>query len=98
MKKTIAILGIGFVALEAADAFFTLWAMHNGFQEVNPLLAPIAGTWASPLVKILPAALVAWGLSRLGNRYPRTRPVSVFGLAATIGFLGLVLASNVAEL
>ena len=100
MKKLVVILGIAFVMAEAADAFLTLWAAWNldGFQEVNPLLAPIAGTWLSPLVKILPAALVAWGLSRLGNRYPRTLPVSAFDLVAVTAFLGLVLVSNVAEI
>ena len=98
MKKLIATLGIAFVAAQAADAFLTLWAVNHGFQEVNPLLAPIAGTWLSPLVKIVPAALVVWGLDRLGRRYPKTQPVTAFGLVAAVAFLGVVLVSNVAEL
>lgn len=98
MKKLILTLGIAFVALQVADAFLTLWAVNHGFEEVNPLLAPIAGTWLGPVVKIVPAALVVWGLDRLGRRYPRTRPVSAVGLGAAIVFLGVVLVSNVAEL
>jgi len=100
LKNLVKVLGIAFVAAQAADAFLTLWAAHSleGFQEMNPLLAPIAGTWASPLVKILPAALVAWGLVRLGRRYPKTRSTMVVGLAAVIVFYGVVLASNMNEL
>ena len=98
MKKLIVTLGIAFVAFEAADAFLTLWAVNHGFEEVNPIMAPIAGTWASPLVKILPAVLVAWGLARLGRRYPKTQPVTAVGLVAAVAFYGVVLASNVAEL
>jgi len=98
MKKLVAILGITFVVAEAADAFLTLWAVNNGFVEINPLLAPIAGTWLSPLVKILPAALVVWFLARLGRRYPKTQPVTAVGLVVVVAFLGVVLAANVAEL
>jgi len=98
LKKLVAILGMAFVAAQATDAFLTLWAVNHGFEEVNPVLAPIAGTWASPLVKILPAALVAWGLARLGRRYPKTQPVTAVGLVAAVAFYGVVLASNVAEL
>lgn len=98
MKKLVVILGIVFVAAQAADAFLTLWAVNHGFEEVNPILAPIAGTWLSPLVKIVPAALVVWFLIRLGRRYPRTRLVSAVAFGAAIVFLGVVLVSNVAEL
>ena len=98
MKKLVRTLGITFVALQVTDAFLTLWAVNHGFEEVNPLLAPIAGTWLSPLVKIVPAALVVWGLDRLGHRYPRTRLVSDVGLGAAIVFLGVVLVGNLGEL
>lgn len=100
MKKMVAILGTTFVAAQASDAFLTLWAANNldGFQELNPILAPIAGTWWSPVVKIIPAALVAWGLARLGRRYPKTQPVTAVGLVAAVAFYGVVLASNMAEL
>jgi len=98
MKKLVAILGTAFVAAQATDGFLTLWAVNHGFEEVNSFLAPIAGTWASPVVKILPAALVAWGLARLGRRYPRTQPVTAVGLVAVVAFYAAVLVSNVAEL
>jgi hypothetical protein len=100
MNMTIKTLGIAFVALEAVDAFLTMWAANTlqGFQEMNPLLAPIAGSWLSPLVKIVPSALIAWGLVRLGNRFPRTRRITAFGMIAVILFLGIVLASNAVEI
>ena len=97
MKKLLLTLGIAFVALQVADAFLTLWAVNHGFQEINPLMIPIAGTWLSPLVKIVPAALVVWGLDRLGRRYPKTRPVSAVGLVAVVAFLGVVLVGNLGE-
>jgi hypothetical protein len=98
MKKLVVSLGIAFVGLQAADAFLTMWAVNHGFQEVNPFLAPIAGTWYSPIVKILPAALVAWGLARLGRRYPRTQPVTAFGLVGVVALYAAVIASNLGEL
>lgn len=98
MKKLVLTLGITLVVFEAADAFLTLWAVNNGFEEVNPLMVQIAGTWLFPLIKVIPAALVVWGLAYLGRRHPRTRPVTVFGLTAAVAFLGVVLAANLGEL
>jgi len=98
LKKLIVTLGIALVAAQAADAFLTLWAVNHGFEEVNPIMAPIAGTWLSPLVKIIPAALVVWGLARLGRRYPRTQPVTAVGLVAGVVFLGVVLVANLGEM
>ena len=98
MKKLIRILMIAFVAFEAADAFFTLWATNNGFLEVNPLMVPFAHTWALPFIKIIPALVATWALSKLNARFPRTRPATAFGLAAAVAFLGVVLAANLGEL
>ncbi len=74
-------LAITFVALQTCDAFFTMWAMNHGFQEVNPYLAGIAGSWLSPVVKILPAALVSFGVVKAGKRFP---------VAATVGLSAVV--------
>ena len=98
LKKIIRNLVIVFVAFQAADAFLTLWATNNGFQEVNPLMVPFAHTWALPFMKIIPALGAAWLLLKLNARFPRTRPVTAFGFGAGVAFLGVVLVSNVAEL
>jgi len=98
MKKTVRNLAIAFVALEAADAFLTLWATNHGFQEVNPLMVPFAHTWLFPIMKIIPAMGAAWLLSKLNARFPRTRPVTVFGFGMAVAFLGFVLVGNLGEL
>ena len=91
-------LGITFVGLEAVDAFLTMWAVNNGFTELNPLLAPVAGTWVSPVVKILPAVFAVWFLTKAANRWPRIRPIANAGFAVTVAFLGAVIVSNLCEL
>jgi len=91
-------LSVAFIGLQAADTFLTMWAVNHGFTEVNPLMAPIAGTWASPVVKIAPAILVAVGLARLTKRWPRTRTVATVGQAATVVFMVGILTSNLLEM
>jgi len=98
LKKLVRNLGIALVTFEAADAFLTLWATNHGFQEVNPLMVPFAHTWAFPFMKIIPALAAIWLLSKLNARFPRTRPVTAFGLTAGIVFLGVVLTANLGEL
>jgi len=98
LKKLILALIIAFVALQVADAFLTLWATNNGFQEVNPLMVSFAHTWAFPFMKIIPALVASWLLLKLNVRFPRTRPMTAAGFAMAVAFLGVVLISNVAEL
>ena len=86
-----------FVGLETIDAFLTLWAMQHGFTEVNPLMAPIAGTWLGPLVKIIPALAAAWLLLWVTRRWPRTRPVAGFGLIMASCFMAIIIGSNLLE-
>ena len=97
MKKLIVTLGIGFVAFQAADAFLTMWATNNGFQEVNPLMVSFAHTWAFPLMKIIPALVATWALLRVNARFPRTRTATAFGLTMAVAFLGVVLVGNLGE-
>ena len=86
------------VAAQIADSFLTLWATNNGFVEVNPLMAPIAHLWIMPVVKIVPALLVVWGISKLQQRFPVLgTPVSV-GLVVCIAFYAAILVSNVSEI
>jgi len=98
LKKLIRYLVIAFVAFQAADAFLTLWATNNGFQEVNPLMVSFAHTWAFPFIKIIPALVVAWALTKLNARFPRTRPATAAGFAMAVAFLGVVLVANLGEL
>lgn len=98
MKRLILILTITFVVFEAADAFLTLWATNNGFQEVNPLMVCFAHTWAFPFMKIVPALVAAWLLSKLNARFPRTRMLTAVGWGMAAAFLGVVLISNLGEL
>ncbi len=98
MKKIIAALAITFITVEAVDAFLTLWATNNGFQEVNPLMVPFAHTWAFPFIKIIPAGLVMWGIIRVNKRYPRTQTTTALGLVGAVAFVTAILISNISEL
>jgi len=92
------VLAGGLVAAQIADSFLTLWATNNGFVEVNPLMAPIAHLWAMPVVKIVPALLVVWGIAKIQKRFPIiVKPVSV-GLVACIAFYAAVIVSNISEI
>lgn len=95
MLKT---LGATFVGLEAVDAFLTMWAVNHGFTEMNPLLAPIAGSWVSPLVKVLPAIMAVWLLGWVAERWPRTRMVTNAGFTMAVVFMAAILVSNLCEL
>jgi len=102
MKKTVGVLAITFVALEAADSFLTMWAVNHGYTELNILMAPIAHTWWMVATKVLPAALVGWLLFWAVGRFPKSWTVApkvvAFGLGAAGSFLGIVLASNLGEM
>ena len=91
-------LSVAFIGLQAADTFLTMWAVNHGFTEVNPLMAPIAGTWVSPVVKVVPAIIVAVGLAWLTRRWPRTRTVATVGLVTVVVFMIGILASNLLEM
>lgn len=87
-----------FVILETVDATLTLWAVHHGFTEVNPLMAPLAGTWLGPLVKIVPALAASWLLLYVARRWPRTMKIMRTGLVVVCCLVALVIASNLMEL
>ena len=91
-------LSITFIGLQTADTFLTMWAVNHGFTEANPLMAPIASTWVSPVVKIVPAILVAIGLAWLTRRWPRTRTVALVGQVAVVLFMVGILTSNLLEM
>jgi hypothetical protein len=87
-----------FISFEIIDAFLTMWAVQHGFTEVNLLMAPIAGTWLGPLVKIVPTLAAAGLLLWVTRRWPHTRPVAGFGLVAACGFMAIIIGSNLLEL
>ena len=91
-------LSMAFIGLQTADTFLTMWAVNHGFTEVNPLMAPIASTWVSPVVKIAPAIIVAIGLAWLTKRWPRTRTVAIVGQVAVVLFMIGILTSNLLEM
>ena len=102
MRRTVGVLAIAFVTLEAADSFLTMWAVNHGYTELNILMAPIAHTWWMAAIKVLPVALVGWLLFWAVGRFPKSWKVApkvvAFGLGAACAFLGIVLASNLGEL
>ena len=91
-------LSIAFIGLQTADTFLTMWAVNHGFTEANPVMAPIASTWVSPVVKIVPAVVIAIVLARLVNRWPRIRVVANVGLTAVVLFYVGILTSNLLEM
>ena len=91
-------LSAAFVGLQATDAFLTMWAVNHGFTEVNPIMAPIAGTWVSPVVKIVPAIIVGIVIARLTRRWPRIRNVASVGMGVAVVFMVGILTSNLLEM
>ena len=84
-----------FVGLETTDGLLTTWAVNHGFQELNILTAPIAGSWLFPVIKIALALLGVALLLPLAKRFPR---LVNFGFVCVSVFLTLVLASNFIEM
>lgn len=84
-----------FVGLETADGILTMWATNHGFQEVNPLMAPIASSWVFLASKIVVVVLSLGILIVIGRRFPRSVNVA---LNITSFFLLAVIASNLFEM
>ncbi len=91
MKKSIAILAATFVALEAADAFVTVYGTNHGFQEANPIFAPFAHTWALPVVKVAFGLVVAGALALAADRFPKSAATCRRGLRFMVGIQAAVL-------
>lgn len=94
------ILGAGLIGMQVIDTFLTMWAIRfAGATEINPLMAPIAHTWVSPLVKIMPVLVVAALLHLPVVRQNRTyRLAGNIGMVGGIAFLVWITCQNVAEL
>jgi hypothetical protein len=98
MKKAVVALALLFLALETTDAFMTLWATSHGYQEINPLMAGITTTWLFPVIKIVPAIIAIYVLLHLSKYSQFSRLIAVLGFLTANTFVGLVIASNIAEL
>ena len=97
MFKLVAMALIG---MQAVDSFLTMWAINTqGAIEANPLMASIAHTWMSPLVKIVPVIIVVALLAVPAVQNNRKfRLASIAGMVAGVAFLALVTCLNVGEL
>lgn len=71
-ERLLWLLMIGIFAFNKVDFMLTLDALELGFREANPLLAPLVGTPAFALVKLLGVPvllLVVWRLRhQVGDR------------------------------
>ena len=95
MKRIIVALALALVVLQVADSFLMMWATGHGYQEMNPIVAPIAHTWWLPACKVLPAIGVSFLMVKLARHFPKT---VAFGLSGAVAFLAIVLVANVFEL
>ncbi len=92
------VLASAFVGLELADTILTMWAVQHGFMEANPLMATLATTWWFPVVKLLPAILVACIVVWVARRNLKLSRPAKIGFACCILFLAAVLVSNLMEM
>ena len=85
------------VILKAIDGFWTMWAVNNGYVEINPVMAPIASTWLEPVITISPITafglIVLWGK----NRLPVAEKSLLVGLIIGCVIMACVLISNLME-
>lgn len=90
MKRFIRNLAIIFVLVEVADAIVTLAGLSIGHEEGNPIIAPIAHTWALPMVKTGGALAIAIILCYLaGRNKDNERPIAG-------GFLVMIVIQMIA--
>ncbi len=98
LSKKMRVLMTTFVMLIITDGLMTLWAVNNGYKEVNPLMAPVA---ASPLflvfkvVSVLLIVAAAWFFIR---RFPRLSWIVAIALGSGIVCYALVITTNLWEL
>ncbi|MFC1943904.1 DUF5658 family protein [Chloroflexota bacterium] len=92
MRKLAAL----FVFLFIADAVITVFAVNfAGCVELNPYMAPIAGSWQFPALKIGMAPVFAGAVLAVGRRI---RPVALTGFGLMSLFLAVVFAMNIAAI
>ncbi|RLC68460.1 MAG: hypothetical protein DRI26_10115 [Chloroflexi bacterium] len=74
-----------FITLQIADFSLTTWATGVGYVELNPVLAPLIGTWLWPLSKI-GASLLGVALLKLLDHF-----TSKLALSVALGLCGLTI-------
>ena len=83
------------VGLQATDGLLTVWAVNHGFVEQNLLMAPIADTWALPVLKIGMALLVMKAFLPLARRFGKALNS---GLVMGNFILMLVIGLNILDM
>lgn len=59
---------IGVAAFNNVDFFLTLDALEKGYSEVNPIMAPMIGTYAFPMIKLILMPLLLIFLWQMRHR------------------------------
>lgn len=98
MSKYNKFLSLVFLVLQLTDGLLTIWAVNNGYQEVNPLIVPIAGSLFYLSFKIVPAILAILFMDAVAKRDSKYNAAISAGLSLFNVFYVAVLISNLAEL
>lgn len=85
------------LALKAVDGFWTMWAVNNGYVEVNPIMAPIAHTLWEPIATILPTTIFGVFALWISRKYPHVSKIMLYGILVSCVLMIFVLASNLRE-
>ncbi len=100
MRMKGIVLAVLLVTLQIIDSLLTMWAVNHGYIELNPVIAPIAGTYWMLVVKVLP--VIGVGIFAIWVKFPKSwiiaPRVMTWGLGSACVFLGIVLISNLMEL
>jgi Domain of unknown function (DUF5658) len=82
-----------FAALQVLDVHSTWQALNQGAREVNPMVAPIAGTHGFPLLKVASTTATIIATERIRKRHPRAAVVVM--IAANSAY-AMIVAHNYA--
>lgn len=101
-SKLYMVFGMGWavillVTLKAIDGFWTMWAVNNGYVEINPIMAPIAHTWLEPVATIIPTALFGILALWVSRKFPQISKILFCGILVANVFMIGVLAANLRE-
>lgn len=91
-----------FILLEIADSLMTMWAVNNGYIELNILVRPIADSWLLLLIKVVPAIIVGTVLiilmDKLRYKHQIITGIVNIGMLSCVTFIGFVVYLNILQL
>ena len=93
----VVVLACGLVGLQVMDAVTTVIGTRRGWDEMNPLIAPLADSWFLLLLKIVAAVCAILCVNFLAKITQMIRPV-ITGMMLGMAFLALVVLNNVVVL